>query len=309
MTRNAWFLLALVAILGLGLTVYGRSTPGGAIPVLSAAPAVEEISLIDLTQVRPSVTVATPTIEPIATVTPTATIELTPVVESIDRLVFAVVGDSRRDTKLYTELLDKVVEDGNMFLVNTGDLVERGTQENFVTFQQLMADFPLPFYPVPGNHDVGTGGSLMNFLAFSGAPAPHYSFDVGAAHFTMANSASGHLRREELDWIDRDLAATERPVKFVFLHHPPFDPDGTDHILQSGNDAFMALMQKHGVAYVFAGHIHAYSQAVSNGTMYVISGGGGAPLYYKDHPTVFYHYIQVTVDGSQVRTEVVEVVP
>lgn len=309
MKRNAWFLLALVAILGLGLTVYGGGTPGGASPVLSAAPAVEEVSLIDLTQMRPPVTAATPTIEPIATVTPTATIELTPVVESIDRLVFAVVGDSRRDTNLYTQLLGKVVEDGNMLLVNTGDLVERGTQENFVAFQQLMADFPLPFYPVPGNHDVGIGGSLMNFLAFSGAPAPHYSFDVGTAHFTVANSSSGHLRRTELDWIDRDLAATERPVKFVFLHHPPFDPDGTDHILQSGNDAFVALMQKHGVAYVFAGHIHAYSQAVQNGTTYVISGGGGAPLYHKDHPSAFYHYIQVTVDGSQVRTEVVEVVP
>jgi len=309
MKRNAWFLLALVAILGLVLTVYGRSTFGGANPVLSAAPAVKEVSLIDLTQMRPPVTAATPTTEPIAAAEPAATIELTPVVESIDPLVFAVVGDSRRDTDLYMQLLDKVVENGNMFLVNTGDLVERGTKENFVAFQQLMADFPLPFYPVPGNHDMGSGGSLMHFLAFSGAPAAHYSFDVGTVHFTMANSSLGHLRREELHWIDRDLAATERPVKFVFLHHPPFDPDGTDHVLQSGNDAFMALMQQHEVDYVFAGHIHAYSQAVQNGTTYVISGGGGAPLYHKDHPSAFYHYIQVTVDGNQVRTEMVKVVP
>jgi hypothetical protein len=35
-------------------------------------------------------------------------------------LVFAVVGDSRRETNLYTQLLGKVVEDGNMLLVNTG---------------------------------------------------------------------------------------------------------------------------------------------------------------------------------------------
>jgi hypothetical protein len=98
---------------------------------------VEGASLIDLTPVRPPVTAATPTTEPIATVTPTATIEPTPVVESIDRLVFAVVGDSRRDTNLYTQLLDKIVEDGNVFLANTGDLVERGTQENFDRFYRV----------------------------------------------------------------------------------------------------------------------------------------------------------------------------
>jgi hypothetical protein len=118
--RNAWFLLALVAIFGLVLTVYGGGTPGGASPVLSAAPAVEDISLLDLTPVRPPVTAATPTTEPIVTVEPAATIELIPTVESIDRLVFAVVGDSRRETNLYTQLLGKVVEDGNMLLVNTG---------------------------------------------------------------------------------------------------------------------------------------------------------------------------------------------
>ena len=265
--------------------------------VLSIAIVWGIISLVVLMGLRPPTAMPTP--RPLST----------PQVNPGKPLVFAIVGDNRSDTELYKRLLDKVVEDGNMFLVNTGDLVQRGTRANFAAFQQLMADFPLPFYPVPGNHDLGIGGSLTNFLAFSGAPASHYSFDAGTAHFTMVNSASEHLRQEELDWIDQDLALTECPLKFVFVHHPPFDPDGTDHILNSGNDAFMALMQKHSVAYVFAGHIHAYSRAVRNGTVYVISGGGGAPLYHKDHPDAFYHYIQVTVDGDQVRAEVVPVTP
>jgi hypothetical protein len=100
-----------------------------------------------------------------------------------------------------------------------------------------MADFPLPFYPVPGNHDRDLDDSLTPYLAQSGAPARHYSFDVQTAHFTMVNSASGDLTRQELDWIDRDLSTTTQQVKFVSLHHPPFDPDGTDHIMHSGNAA------------------------------------------------------------------------
>ena len=90
-------------------------------------------------------------------------------------LTFAVLGDSRHHTDVYMRLLDRTVEDENAFLINLGDLVERGTRRNFATFQNLMADYPLPFYPIPGNHDALVHGLfLRNYLAFSGAPALHY---------------------------------------------------------------------------------------------------------------------------------------
>jgi Icc-related predicted phosphoesterase len=127
---------------------------------------------------------------------------------------------------------------------------------------------------------------------------------VDAEHFTFASTASGHLSQSELDWIDRDLAATDRPVKIVTTHYPPFDPDGSAHILYSGNEAFLALMEKHQVAHVFTGHIHAYSQEERNGTVYTVTGGGGAPLKEDEHPNSFYHYVQVTVDGEQIQTQV-----
>jgi len=60
----------------------------------------------------------------------------------------------------------------------------------------------------------------------------------------------------------------------------------------------------HEVAYVFAGHIHAYSAEQRDGTTYVITGGGGASLDDVEHPEAFYHYVQVTVNGTEVTTEV-----
>jgi len=239
----------------------------------------------------------------LATPPPTQSLSLTPV----DRLVFAVCGDNREGDAIYQKVLAQVAQDGSAFLVSTGDLVNTGSEGNFQHFQQLMAGFPLPFYPVPGNHDRGLGGALDNYLVYSGAPAAHYSFDAGPVHLTMANSSSGGLNQAELDWIDRDLSATDQAVKMVFLHHPPFDPDGTDHILGSGNAALMALAQKHQVAYVIAGHIHAYGQAERDGITYVITGGAGAPLYVAGHPVAIHHYIRVTVEGTQVHTEVVPI--
>jgi 3',5'-cyclic AMP phosphodiesterase CpdA len=112
---------------------------------------------------------------------------------------------------------------------------------------------------------------------------------------------------DELAWLRQDLSATTQPVKMVFLHHPPFDPDGTDHIMAFGNDEFMKLMVDEGVKYVFAGHIHAYAQGERDGVLYTITGGGGAPLYKTGHPQAFYHWLRIRVHGEQVSIEVVKV--
>ncbi|UCC65115.1 MAG: phosphoesterase, partial [Anaerolineae bacterium] len=99
------------------------------------------------------------------------------------------------------------------------------------------------------------------------------------------------------------------PLKMVFLHHPPFDPDGTDYMMRGGNEAFMTLMQEYGVSHVFAGHIHAYAEETRDGIHYIITGGAGAPLYRRDHPQAFYHYVRVTVDGTEVSTQVIRIEP
>jgi 3',5'-cyclic AMP phosphodiesterase CpdA len=107
--------------------------------------------------------------------------------------------------------------------------------------------------------------------------------------------------------LEADLSSTDQPLKVVFLHHPPFDPDGTDHIMLHGNEKFMALVEEYDVSHVFTGHIHAYVEGLRNDVRYIITGGGGAPLYITGHPNAFYHYVRVTVSGANVITEVVKI--
>jgi len=174
----------------------------------------------------------------------------------VESFTFAVCGDSRGGKAVYGEILRRAEEDGAAFLVNTGDLVQSGRASEFQAFAELMSDFALPFYPVPGNHD-SPDGLLDEFVQYSGAPAAHYSFDYGLGHFVVADSHTGEISSRELDWLEADLAATDRPLKMVFLHHPPFDP----------------------------------------------------PLYARDHPQAFYHYVRVTVNGADISTEVVRIEP
>jgi 3',5'-cyclic AMP phosphodiesterase CpdA len=248
---------------------------------------------------------ASPT--PVVTSTLTVTPTVTPTPASAEPgLIFAIAGDSRNDPETYGQVLASIMADGSQFLIHTGDLVNRGTEAQWQAWPETMVDFTLPFYPVPGNHDA-LGGELDGYLTYSGAPAAHYSFDRGPVHFTLADSHDGGISADELAWLREDLSTTTQPVKMVVLHHPPFDPDGTDHIMGYGNDEFMALMAEQEVDYVFAGHIHAYVWAERDGVQYFITGGAGAPLYTDDHPLAFYHYLHVTVQGEDVTIDVVEI--
>jgi len=226
----------------------------------------------------------------------------------VSRFTFAVCGDNRGGDEIYSKILRFVQYDDVAFLVNTGDLVNYGDADQFQHFAELMDDFSLPFFPVAGNHDAA-GGLLDEYLRYSGAPDVHYSFDYGLGHFVIIDSHHGVLQNRELEWLEADLAATSQPLKFVFLHHPPYDPDGTDHIMEGGNQQFMTMMEKFDVSHVFAGHIHAFVEGERNGVQYIITGGCGAVLYTVGHPLAFYHYIRVYIDGSEVSTEIVKIVP
>lgn len=244
-----------------------------------------------------------PTLAPLPTMTP-APLGTRPTLNpSATAYSFAVIGETADNPDVYKALLDQIVADGNRFLIHLGNMTVTGTAAEFQAWREMMAGFPLPVYTVPGNQDAA-GGSLANYLAFTGAPGAHYAFDVGQVHFAVADASRGYLGAEEMAWLEADLAATDKPVKIVALHYPPFDPRGSDQVLTMGNEAFTILMRQRGVRYVFAGHIRAYDQSTRDGVIYVISGGGGAPLSRSEEQGGFYHYVQVSVNGTDVQTEV-----
>jgi hypothetical protein len=41
--------------------------------------------------------------------------------------------------------------------------------------------------------------------------------------------------------------------------------------------------------------------------VYTITGGAGAPLYDREHPQAYHHYLRVAVTGEDVAIEVVEI--
>jgi hypothetical protein len=287
--------VALSMVLGTVFLFTGapRPTP----PTIEAPTAAPNSSVLTPVPL-PTSPPAAPTVAP---PTPTPTPKA-----NVSDFNFAVAGDSRDGDAIYSQLLQRVSSDGSAFLIHLGDMVPTGSASDWSSFHDLMKDFHLPFYPVPGNHET-INGSLADYVRNSGAPATHYSFDRGAVHFTLLDSDAGTLNDAELTFLDQDLAATKLPVKLVFVHHPPFDPAGGSHILEGGNAQFMKIVTARGVKFVFAGHIHCHAESEREGVTYIISGGAGSPLSCLPVMGGFFHYIHVNVRGESVTTKVVKI--
>jgi hypothetical protein len=170
----------------------------------------------------------------------------------------------------------------------------------------------------------------------------YYSFEYRNAHFAVlrVNDDGFDLEKcrpcgpdrsdyadysniHQLDWLRADLAAASANPAiehiFVFLHAPLFTSSNGN----TANVSWQTLSRefsKHKVKVVFSGHNHVYERSKRvfasaafptgtedniNGTVYVVTGGGGSDLYgFKDIPWFIAarssenHYMKIDVAGS-----------
>ena len=224
-------------------------------------------------------------------------------------LSFAVMGDSRSNPAVFAGVLKALAGDSGLsFAIELGDMVERGTLEQFEAFfKQLRSAVHLPFLTVVGNHDLGKDLDLTLYREIFGPD--YYAFQIkDAAFIILNNNLRTGLGEAQLAWLEAELKKSQPyKVRLVFFHYPLFDPRGGKfhHALpKEAGTRLAALFHKYHVSHVFAGHIHSYFSGHWEGVPYTITAGAGAPLYGTDPAHFFYHYLKVTLRGDQVDIQV-----
>jgi len=236
---------------------------------------------------------------------------------------FVVYGDTRTRHELHQEITDALEEAEPDFILHTGDLVSNGTDAAqwpvfFAIENEILRK--TAFFPVLGNHERNS----PHFYEFFDVETPFYSFNWGSAHFIVLNSdvgtaaASEQAREafwaEQLLWLEDDLAASQNAdFRFVTMHHPPFTAVMSRQEGDHPVDDMVPLFEKYRVNAVFNGHDHNYQHHVNNGVHYVVTGGGGAPLYPVDGPLEGItqkvesteHYVTVKVEGAKAVVEAI----
>lgn len=200
-----------------------------------------------------------------------------------NNFTFVAFGDGGTGTADQAALALLMEKTSFSFGLIAGDVVyEKGYEGDFdphyfVPYRKSINH--LPFFPVVGNHDIETDGGVTfrsNFLHPTGRL--YYDFHWGETHFIALNSNTP-ADPQQLAWLDQILARSAARWKVVYFHHPPHSSSthGSNLEVQAH---FVPLLEKYHVDIVFSGHDHDYERTQPiNGVQYIVTGGGGAPLY------------------------------
>jgi hypothetical protein len=262
------------------------------------------------------------------------------------RTVVIVYGDMRftdpketqaTNPKVRKWLVDKIAAEKPTAIVVSGDVPYVG--ERAADYQQFHLETE-PWraagalvFPALGNHELR--GDEKTCLENWWTEFPQlrgkrwYMAEIGAKIVVLnLDSASPlTLGSEQIKWVEQQLIDLKKPVRFVIfnLHHPPVaDVEtgaGASHNARPNEIALADYLetapQSKRVGFlVNAGHIHNYERFFHEGTMYLVSGGGGAapvPVtrtsddLYKGTEYPNYHYVKLVLKGKHLDAEMIRV--
>ena len=236
------------------------------------------------------------------------------------RLRAVMVGDSGTGSEVQVGI-GSVMEgfDADLFL-HTGDLIYHRSLDSgiFLPYRTLLSKSCL--YPARGNHDLDMERMDVEWRDIFTVPndesdraGVYYSYDWGPAHFLVLDYIFTAAQMEEqLAFAERDLStARSRGVPWLIIYqHLPIYTAG---VYANFNHPIRAelpeLCDRYGVDLVCSGHDHNYQRSYPvrgrvlrdgwqdpvfrspQGTVYIVTGGGGGRLYgelqgARDHPYI-----------------------
>ncbi len=192
---------------------------------------------------------------------------------------FKLIGESPR-------LLDEAIEQINAidrlsFVMFTGDMIDLPRKNELLGFLSYAQKINAPHYYAIGNHDIGKTLSREEFVQLAGMPSDYYSFSPQKGFKVIVLDAVtpydngqvvGKLNKEQLAWLDEQIACAGRDVILIFMHHPVVEPFASaDHKLLNADELDRVLSKYKNPVAVFSGHYHAAKITQKENVLYVSS--------------------------------------
>ncbi|HET9360134.1 MAG TPA: metallophosphoesterase family protein, partial [Vicinamibacterales bacterium] len=230
--------------------------------------------------------------------------------------------------------VERMAEAHPAFALHLGDLsYAEGDAEDWDTWFRKIEPLAslAPYMTAIGNHEYEQGTGLSAYLERLALPnnERYYSFDCGLLHVVVLDSGASYAAPSTAmtEWLENDLNASardpEHPWIVVGFHFPPYS-SGEYGSWEEGRAAWSPQFDRHGVALVLSGHMHAYERswpvdargAVARrdyrdpgAPVYVVTGGAGRHGRLHQFPgpapdwsafrAVAQHTLRVTVDKTR----------
>jgi hypothetical protein len=160
------------------------------------------------------------------------------------------------------------------FILMTGDNLygterPKDYETKFSIPYKALIDGGVKFYASLGNHD---DAGQIQYKLFNMDGKKYYSFKpkAGVRFFAID---SNYVDDKQLEWLDKELAASGSDWKIVFFHHPLYSSGATHGSADLQRELLEPTFLKHGVNVAFMGHEHFYERLKpQKGVAYFIIG-------------------------------------
>ena len=194
---------------------------------------------------------------------------------------FGVLGDFGTGDRTQYELANRMLEVHGRFKYQTVVLVgdnlygserPQDFKKKFETPYKALLDAGVKFYASLGNHDAREQRyyKLFNMdgkLYYTFNPSPEVRF------FALEST---YPEPEQIQWLEKELAASTSHWKIAFFHHPLYSSGGRHGSDLRLRNVLEPLFVKHNVTVVLTGHDHMYERIKpQQGITYFVVGSGG----------------------------------
>jgi 3',5'-cyclic AMP phosphodiesterase CpdA len=223
------------------------------------------------------------------------------------RFHFIVYGDCRTGHDVHRRIVQSMLSAEPRLVINTGDLVTSDTPQEWDDFREIVRPLRAraAYLPAAGNHDIFSdqGGLAKEFQL----ERLYYDRRMGDLHVFILDSNQPD-DPDQLRWLDGAFTRSTARHRIVVFHYPPIGYD-------SGGDggylgAFRKALARLKPCAVFSGHDHTFYTLVRDDVRYVVTGGGGAPLYGEGPAgsltRSFHHYVVCTLDSRGIAARVLD---
>ncbi len=219
---------------------------------------------------------------------------------------FAIVSDNTGAMRpgVFQSAISKLNLLQPEFVMSVGDLImgystdEKLVRQQWDDLEAQVAKLTMPFFYVPGNHDVSNATQKAEWSRRFGPNYYHFTYgNVLFLCLDTEDAGKGALSAKQIQYFKKALAENQ-DVRWtlVFMHRPVWVFDGMKSLSPTRENELKLLKEsrwhdmeqllegrKHTV---YAGHVHSYTKFVRNNSKYFVlatTGGGSALRGAEDY--------------------------